>query len=865
MGKRLIRTLLGGLLVCISLATHAAGLGRLTVLSGLGQPLRAEIEVVSLERGEAESLAAKLAATEAFRQANIEISPALQNLRFAVERRANNRYVIVMSSTVPVNDPFLDVLVELTWATGRLVREYTFLLDPQEFKGQPAQAQVVPPQTTAQAPPPPARAAEPPRALAEPPRSVAAPAPAPAQPEREAPAPAASVPAPAPAVPAPPRQASAAVPAGAYEVVPGDTLSKIAMQNLAGGVTLNQMLTALYRANQDAFVARNMNRLRAGRILNIPDSAAVAGIAPQEANNVVIAHVQEWDAYRGQLAAAVAGAPARPDATGQTGGGQITASVTEASRTGAPQDRLQLAQADPAAKADSAASRAAKQDDIAARDRALRESQSRVSQLEKSLKDLENLLDLKTQELARLQSQAKPSAPVAKPAPPIESVTPPAPAPVEVAKAEAPKPDAASAPSTPPPPVVEAQKKPATPPTSQPAVAVGEKGIVDEAMDFVTDNMLLIGGGAVGLIAVVGGFVAVRRRRANAIQDNIAQDPASDTSSVFGSSGGRSVDTGNPSQQTDFSQGGIGAIDTEEVDPVAEADVYMAYGRDAQAEEILKEALQKDQNRHAVRVKLLEIYSARKDLKAFETTAGELYAATGGDGPDWEKAAALGSQMDPSNTMYQVNSPSVMTVAAPAPEQPSYALPSDIDLEATEASNLPPGLDIALDSPSQFGQAAPEFNLDEAIGAGKSSDLEFDLNLGETTHGLRTPGRHDTDATQVKQPEFDIDLELTGTSESKSGSQLPSNVVEFDLGIPTTGKSSMDLGGINLDLGSTGQTSTGVQLDPHWQEVATKLDLAKAYHEMGDREGAKELLGEVMKEGDGVQQQQARRMLETIG
>ena len=108
-------------------------------------------------------------------------------------------------------------------------------------------------------------------------------------------------------------------------------------------------------------------------------------------------------------------------------------------------------------------------------------------------------------------------------------------------------------------------------------------------------------------------------------------------------------------------------------------------------------------------------------------------------------------------------------------------------------------------------------------------------------------------------------MELTGTSDLKSGAQLPSNVVEFDLGIPTTGKPSMDLGGINLDFGSTGQTSAGVQLDPHWQEVATKLDLAKAYHEMGDREGAKELLGEVMKEGDGVQQQQARRMLETIG
>jgi pilus assembly protein FimV len=82
--------------------------------------------------------------------------------------------------------------------------------------------------------------------------------------------------------------------------------------------------------------------------------------------------------------------------------------------------------------------------------------------------------------------------------------------------------------------------------------------------------------------------------------------------------GGQSVDTSNSLGQTDFSQAGPGSIDTDEVDPVAEADVYMAYGRDAQAEEILLEAKQKDPRRFAIHLKLLEIYLSRKDVKPFD-------------------------------------------------------------------------------------------------------------------------------------------------------------------------------------------------------------------------------------------------------
>jgi len=121
-------------LLCAPLMVDAAGLGRLQVLSALGQPLRAEIEIVSLQPGEDDSLQARLATMDAFRQAGIEMSSALIGVTFTIDRRGA-RPVIRMTTSQAVNDPFLDVLIELSWATGRLVREYTFLLDPIEFKG----------------------------------------------------------------------------------------------------------------------------------------------------------------------------------------------------------------------------------------------------------------------------------------------------------------------------------------------------------------------------------------------------------------------------------------------------------------------------------------------------------------------------------------------------------------------------------------------------------------------------------------------------------------------------------------------------------------------------------------------------------
>src|SRR3954471_4425008 len=117
----------------LSAAANAAGLGRLTVMSALGQPLLAEIEIVALQPGEEDGLSARLASPEAFASAGIEITSALSSLRISIERR-DKPPLLRVTTTQPVNDPFLDMLIELTWPSGRLGREYAFLLDPPESR-----------------------------------------------------------------------------------------------------------------------------------------------------------------------------------------------------------------------------------------------------------------------------------------------------------------------------------------------------------------------------------------------------------------------------------------------------------------------------------------------------------------------------------------------------------------------------------------------------------------------------------------------------------------------------------------------------------------------------------------------------------
>ncbi len=863
MGKSVtgIRIALAALLFA-PLMAYSAGLGRLAVTSALGQPLSAEIEIVSLQPGEEDSLTAKLASPEAFRQAGIELSSALIGLQLAIDKRGG-RPVIRLSTSQPVNEPFLDVLIELQWSTGRLVREYTFLLDPPEYRT-----------------PKPAAAAP-----AAKPAPLVAPTPTAPAPRTEA--------RPIPAAPAAPT-------AGARQeaVKKGDTLGNIARRTKPDGVTLNQMLTALYRANQDAFIRGNVNLVREGRILNVPDRETIVAIDSAEANQLVQSHMSDFADYKRKLGAAVAAAPAAP-AREREVTGRIT-SKPDAPAPAEQKDQLKLSKADPKAP-DAAAARAAREDDRVARERSLKESQSRVSDLEKNVSDLQKLVEMKNQQLADLEKRAaaKPApapAPVPAPAtvPPPAVKAPEAPkevvkeapkeAPKEVAKEapkdvakeaskEAPKEGAKEAPKA---AAKEAPKdiakEGATKTKAAAPKAAPEKSFIE---DFIEDPVALAGLGVVVLLLGGYGVWAWRKKKKSQtqFQDSVlGAATGAGASSVFAPATPQGHDTPPPpaavidASQASVSGGSVAPAESDEVDPIAEADVYMAYGRDAQAEEILKESLGKDPNRSAVHAKLLEIYASRKDAKNFEQTALKLKGLTSGAGPEWDKAMALGSSIDPGNGLYSGGAGAESAPAVSAAGAPTL----DFDIgggaePAAEAKTEVGALDFDIGAAAPGGAPATDFasggtlKLDTTETPPAGGGLDFDLggatgeDDGEKT--MLMPSRKpavaaapapDPDATVAM--DFDLNLDLD------SSKPEPAKAAEAPL----------DLGGLSLDLGTPGDTGGG-GIDAKWQEVATKLDLAKAYQEMGDKDGARELLNEVVKEGDAAQQGQAQQMLSSLG
>src|SRR5437773_1070453 len=801
---------------------HAAGLGQLSVISPLGQPLNAEIEIVSLQPGEEEGLVARLASPDAFRAAGIDFNPALATARFAIERRGG-RPLLRVRTTQPVNDPFLEILVELQWATGRLVREYTVLLDPPEYRGPQAIAAApaaratpaaAPEPKLAEAPaaqpaPEPARAPAPPPLEARPlpsvPARAAEPAPAPAaEAQVEKPA-AAEAEKPAAAEAEKPAAEPVGEPAAAEEgkvaVKKGDTLSEIARQNLPRGANLNQMLIAIYRANEDAFIRKNVNLLRAGRILDIPGAEAVSAIDPEEAKRLVQAHMDDFAVYRSRLAAASTSVEApggRREAEGKI-------EPKPEAPAAAPRDQVRLSKADPSKPA-APASRAAREDDAVARERALKETQSRVTDLERNVTDLQKLLEMKNQQLAELEQRAQ-----AKPAPVVPVPAPVAPKPV----AEAPKPAAEApkpAPQAPKPPVQAAkpQPKPAPPPP--------EPSIVDE---FLDNPIALAGlGGVIGLLA---GYGVWTRRKKKTTQARF-QDSVLGAASTTGSPTGTGAALAAPSVSQGSLSQPLAGMEADEVDPIAEADVYMAYGRDAQAEEILKEALQKDARRTAVHSKLLEIYANRRDVTAFEQTALKLKSLTNGSGPEWDKAAALGRSIDPQSGLYGGGAaPAAVPAAAAAAAAPNL----DFDLSATstqQAAILP---EFSIDEPKAPPPSVLDFDLDAAPAAAASASAKSDFSPGGTLIMGERPGERTV--TSV-----DFNLDTTGSSEAKRAGAEPSadGGLDFDISLDLGGEEKkpepdktaapMDLSSISLDLGIAGEPrGPPARTEPTWQEVAT--------------------------------------------
>ncbi|OYW35561.1 MAG: hypothetical protein B7Z35_14950 [Hydrogenophilales bacterium 12-61-10] len=808
--KRFTTQLVAAGLITVPLMVQAAGLGKMSVNSALGQPLAAEIELFAADRAELESLSASLASDQAFRDANVEFAPVLSSLRFSVETKPNGKSVLKVTSNRPVNDPFVDMLIELNWASGRLVREYTMLLDPPGMAPQQSVAPVVV---------------------------------APVKPPVTRRAPAADQ-APAASKPAAPVAAKAAEPATQPVAAPdqvtvkrGDTLSRIARQVKPAGVSLEQTLVGLYRENPRAFDG-NMNRMKADTTLAVPSSEKAASIPQQDAVREIKLQSDDWRAYRQSLAGKVQEAPAAKPAPTQASSGKLTPKVEDRAKPAqeAQKDVLKLSKVTPpataaAGKLDEKRAAQEKQDklraleeDAIARQKALKESEQRAAMLEKQIQDAQKLIEMKEKANAAAAAAPGPAVVAVAPVVPAPTPAPVVPKPAPVAAVEAP---------------VESTENWFTPLLANPLYWGGA--------------LVALGlGGALWWMMAGGG--GRRRKTGTALDDSIMSGgDVRPTSVIGGAASGGSINTGDTSFLTDFSQAGLGTIDTHDVDPIAEAEVYMAYGRDAQAEEILKEAISKNPDRPEVRVKLLEVYAARRNTAAFESVAGELYAALGNkQSPLWDKACEMGRSIDPTNPLY-----GGVQSAAPAVAVGTVVAATDVIAGGAVAVEPEPF------AAAPFGAAADEMKEADIEPVPESdpvtnAPLEFEsaghvLNFDAQPAATAAPTYQEADTHGLDFDLPDLDLPASATDDSKLD-------LDLDLGLEEDNGpvSKFDFSGLDLDLGDSGGNE--LELD----EVGTKLDLARAYVEMGDKEGAREILTEVLAEGSDKQIADAKGLMSSL-
>jgi pilus assembly protein FimV len=455
--------------------------------------------------------------------------------------------------------------------------------------------------------------------------------------------------------------------------------------------------------------------------------------------------------------------------------------------------------------------------------------------------------------------------------------------------------------------------KPASKPAAKPAKAAPppETSFLDDLLD----NPLILG--AIGLIVALGaglGFYRIQQRKKTAQVDSSFLESRLQPDSFFGASGGQRIDTnegGATGSSMVYSPSQLDAAG--DVDPVAEADVYLAYGRDLQAEEILKEALRTQPQRVAIHTKLLEIYAKRRDAKAFELVATEAYGLTHGEGSEWERICELGQELDPSNSLYrpggqpsegaavaaasaatssgkfgQTMQTQAITAAEPAAANPDLDLDLDFSLDdPADAApvSAPAAAPVAAASPSSYERT-------QAVDADAAPPMPaLDLDFG--TPGSPAPAPAPA-AVTLHAPDLVLDenslnsgLNLDATLPAGAMSAPPSPPPPAPAPASKEGMLEFDLGGLSLDLpgakaadspapASAGgpdtesPTTAGSPLstagfeDSSSDPLATKLALAQEFNAIGDPDGARSLAQEVIAEASGDLKTKAQKFLAEI-
>ena len=722
------------------------GLGEIHLNSALNEPMNAEIDLIAAGPEELSALRAALAPKDAFTRYGIERPPFLSTMTFKVAKSKDGRDVLQVRSTESIPEPFVTFLVEVNWARGRLMREYTVLLDPPVYTPGERASSAAPVAAATTAPTAPAPAPSPARVKPAP--VAASPAPtdtaaAPVTPPKRSAragrsashaSSAGSAAASKPAASTPSSESSEssapstpALTEGTYKVAQGDTLTKIARSlHATTRGDVDQAMIAMYRANPEAF-GGNINILRRGAVLRVPGGDEIAALNQSEAMSEVR---RQMDAWRGNSAAA----PSGHLRLVTPGAGSGTSTSSESASSGEAQ--------------------------------ALK---GRVKDLEGQLADAHRLIDLKNNELSELQrklgAQATPAptppptqiAAAPKPAP--EPAPTPAPTPVET-KPSAPE-STAQTPTPPPAPAeTTATPTPAPAPAPAPKPVVAKKPPPAESgslIDWLEQNWWLPAAVIAVLFAGLA-FNSWRRRQASGgggsggdfpgldatditeFRDptaRIASNRGADDSFVVEESGEHRLPEFNePAERygettadlkaPDDTMSSESAVNLDQGDPLAEADFHMAYGLYDQAADLVRIALEREPDRRDLRLKLLEIYFVWGNKEAFLQTAKGL-EATRDRAPagEWDKIVIMGKQICPDEPLFASTAGSGRGAGALV----------DLNLEGGENR-----VDIDL-----FGDPEGERSIDQTIakdsddtaatgespGMHAGSDLDFTLDHAE--------------------------------------------------------------------------------------------------------------------------------------
>lgn len=832
--RRLAAAMAAVLLMPVTSHVEALGMGEVQVQSALNQPLRAHLRLLSVTPAELEGLKVGLAPAAVFERMGVERDLALNDLKFTVVNEGGAPFIRI-SSDRPVREPFLNFVLVVEWANGQLMREFTVLLDPPVFDDRAQQAAPAPVQ----------------RPVTEAARVT-----------REEPAPAA---------PAPQTAAPSAAPAGSYgPTMRTDTLWAIARQmRLNSSITVPQMMIALLRANPDAFYDNNVNRMKTGRVLRAPDMTLINSISPEDAVAETNRSYQAWSVR--QPVAATAGTSSAPSAAAPA-----VARPSVAPGPQAQQGRLQLvAPPESVAKGAKGGSAAAKpgagteteglrqqlalaMETAEAMRQENTDLKTRLAEMEKQLQDAQKLITLQDSSMGGLQAQAQKQqaqqqAPSAKP------------------------------------------QMQGTKPAADKGQEKAAPGLLDQVL---ADPKLMVLAVAVPVLLLLLVVMLLRRRRQQQnSEDEETRLAALMSGAVAGSAAAEAVAAPRtaaketaapvaaaaPAAEEDkftealFTSGAGSAINAEEseIDPIAEADVYLAYRRYEQAEALLKDAIRTSPARHELKLKLLEIYFTTRNQEGFEAQAEALYAALGGQRPDlWSQVVEMGRELCPEHPLFGGD-------AAPAAPAPAAAAVSDglsFEFDTAAAASAP---ESSADTTMMSMQEMAASLGAESAAPTAADALELDLNLGADLLGDKAGSGADETLASLGDLEKELDalsanfslddgIVPPATAEpAAAADDLQALAASLETAVGPAGdakpSSEWEIDSAISSFGvPEGDEPESTLFDSTNDVTGTKLDLAKAYIDMSDHEGARSILEEVLKDGNEAQRQEAQQLMQQI-